>query len=169
MNRPDHVAPDARHWLVGLLVAAALMAGCGASSGGASAVAPQTAQPTVATDTAFAAWTERQGFGGSDGLKNVDKLTNWLGDHEYDATLFDVDEDAGDIAKLVTWLDTHQPTACWTDYHQAIRADLTKLAADYVTARAAIAANNAAPADVVATMETTSKAALAMPAPANCP
>ena len=99
----------------------------------------------------------------------MDKLTAWLGDHEVDATLFDLDEDAGDIAKLATWLDTHQPTACWTDYHAAVRADLTKLAADYVTARAAIAANSSAPADVVADMEATSKAALAMPAPSDCP
>jgi hypothetical protein len=149
------------------------LAGCGTSSGGSSPTAPPTSpptsQPTVAADTAFAAWTERQGFGGSSGLKSVDKLTGWLGDHEYDATLFDLDEDAGDIARLASWLDTHQPTACWADYHAAVRADLTKLAAAYVTTRAAVAAGNSAPADVVASMETTSKAALAMPAPPNCP
>ena len=69
----------------------------------------------------------------------------------------------------MTWLDTHQPTACWNDYHEAVRADLTKLAADYVTTRAAVAAGNSAPADVVTNMKTTSQAALALPAPANRP
>lgn len=169
MYRPRRNAFALRPWLAGILVAAALMAGCGTSSGGSSPAAPPTSQPTVATETAFADWTARQGFGGSSGLHNVDKLTAWLGDHETDATLFDLDGDAQDIANLVTWLDTHQPTACWNDYHEAVRADLTKLAAAYVTTRAAVAAGNPAPADVVANMETTSQAALAMPAPANCP
>lgn len=169
MNRPGRNAFARRPRLAGFLVAAVLMAGCGTSSGGSSTAPPTTSQPTVAAETAFADWTARQGFGGSSGLHNVDKLTAWLGDHEADVTLFDLDGDAQDIANLATWLDTHQPTACWSAYHEAVRADLTKLAAYYVTTRAAVAAGGPAPADVVANMETTSKAALGMPAPASCP
>jgi|GEM_PF-4315039 len=172
MIRTNGSSLATRPLLVGLLAAGVLIAGCsgtGSAPSTAPKSAPPTAQPTVATDTTFAAWTARQGFGGSDGLRSVDKLTNWLGDHELTATLFDLDSDATDIAHLLTWLDTHQPAACWKDYHEAVRADLAKLAADYVTTRAAVAAGNPAPDPVVAEMRTTSGAAFGMAAPANCP
>ena len=70
MNRLRLNAFAPRPELAGLLVAAAIMAGCGTNPGSSSTAAPPpTSQPTVATDTAFAAWTERQGFGGAQGSR----------------------------------------------------------------------------------------------------
>ena len=54
-----------------------LLAACGGSPASpAPSAATGTASPaaSVAGPTDFAAWTERQGFGGSSGLNNVAKL-----------------------------------------------------------------------------------------------
>lgn len=172
-----HPVLVARTLLTGSVLAA-LVAACGsaavASPTGNSAVAASptvaaTPEPTVFGPTAFADWTERQGFGGSDGLHNVSKLAAWLVDHAYDATPFDLASDSHDIDGLISWLDAHPATACWTAYHATVRASLETLAAGYVQARAARAAGRSVPIDLAASMRDVSQQAYALATPADCP
>jgi hypothetical protein len=169
-NRPAF--PVRRLW-PSLMVAAVLIGGCGAGSSASSAgalptaVAP-TAAPTLAGPTDFAAWIERQGFGGSSGLNNVNKLAGWLVNHATEVRVFDLDQDGGDVAKLLAWLDTHPATDCWADYHAAVRASLEAIAAGYATTRVAVEAGKPAPAEVIGPMYQEATKALGLPRPANC-
>lgn len=158
--------------LAGAFLALAV-AGCsGATSAPPTnppASAAPSAAPTDAGPVAFAAWTERQGFGGSSGLNNVKKLANWLAEHRFEARLFDVENDGQAVVRLVTWLDANEPTACWSDFHATMRASLQGIADGYATVRIAVAAGQTPAEDVVAEIATAAAAAYAMAAPPNCP
>jgi hypothetical protein len=155
----------------GLLALAA--AGCsqaGAPSPVPTAVAaPVTPAPTpTGGPAAYADWVTRQGFGGSSGLNEVKKVAKYLSDHVADATAFDLTDNQRDIRALEGWLDSHPATACWTAYHDAIRADLKKLDALYDTALAAVATGGVTVDTATAIADLASTAAQ-RPDPANCP
>jgi hypothetical protein len=159
-------------------VLAALVAACGggavASPTGNSAVAASptvasTPGPTVFGPTAFADWTERQGFGGSSGLHDVAKNAAWLTEHTFDATAFDIDSDTHKIHLLIDWLDAHPATTCWASYHAAVRASLTSLVARYVDVSAAIASGTSVPTAVATAIANEAQSTYAMPDPASCP
>jgi hypothetical protein len=149
-----------------------LLAACGGSpSSGAPSAATTTASPqaSVAGPTDFAAWTERQGFGGSSGLANVAKLVGWVRDHPGDGSTWDIDDEAADIAALTAWLDTHPATSCWAEYHAAVRASLVSFAAGYAAARVEVQAGRSVPETVTTAMTADAQKATSLPAPAGCP
>lgn len=149
------------------------LAGCaGAAVATPSPVAPTaapTAAPTLGGPVPFADWTARQGFGGSSGLSNVNKLAKWLTEHRYDVTGFDLDNDGGDVVALADWLDAHPPTDCWTDYHAAVRKSLQVIADGYAQSRLDLARIGSVDVDVANAMHDESERANALLAPANCP
>jgi hypothetical protein len=177
--------------VVMMLPAALLLVACAATSGGAaphgtagpSAAPPDatsgpatTAYPT-ATDAAapsaggpvdYALWVERQGFGGSSGLRQVLKGANWIRDHSFEATVFEVDDELGYATRLATWLDEHPPTACWTEYHAIVRATLDRVLDAYAAAHDARAAGEGIPLEVGETLVAEAQAAFDVPAPSGC-
>jgi hypothetical protein len=134
-----------------------------APSGGPSPTA------SVAGPTDFAAWTERQGFGGSSGLANVAKLVRWVRDHPGEESSWNIDEETADISRLAAWLDTHPATACWADYHAAVRASLDALAAGYATARVDVQAGGIVPPSLIDAMVAEATKSEGLRAPAGCP
>jgi hypothetical protein len=116
----------------------------------------------------YAAWVERQGFGGSSGLHQLLNDVKFLQANGYAATLFDVDDGAKLADHLATWLDRNPPTACWTDYHAAIRSDLGKIHDNFVLAHDNVAGGHSIPADVATKLVTEVQAAYEMAAPAAC-
>lgn len=152
-----------------LSIALAACAAAQAVPQGASPGSPSDPAPTTAGPTLFAAWTERQGFGGSSGLRNVAKLAHWIQNNPGEVTPADVASDTGDIASLTAWLDTHPATACWTAYHEAVRASLAALNTGYATAKVSIDAGRFIPSDVVTTMVAEADNAATMATPPNCP
>ena len=116
----------------------------------------------------YAAWVERQGFGGSSGLHQLLNDVKFLQANAYAATLFDVDDGAKLADHLATWLDQNPPTACWADYHAAIRSDLGKIQDDFVPAHDNVAGGHSIPADVATKLVTEAQAAYDMAAPAGC-
>jgi hypothetical protein len=116
----------------------------------------------------YAAWVDRQGFGGSSGLKEVAKETNWMRDHPTEVTAFDIQTTLRFVDHLATWLDENPATACWSEYHTTVRATLGRMHDAYTTAHDARAAGNLVPTDVVTSLVTDANAADAMPAPAGC-
>lgn len=156
----------------GLLVAL-LVAGCTAAAPAtpspAAATPAVTPIPTAAGPTAFADWIAREGFGGSSGLSNVNKLVIYLNEHSTSYGLYDIDADAADVASLLAWLDAHPATACWTAYHASVTASLQTLVADYAAVHTAVAAGGTPPIAVLVAMAAESAAAKALPAPPSCP
>ena len=116
----------------------------------------------------YAAWVERQGFGGSSGLHQLLNDVKFLQTNAYSAKLFDVDEGAKLADHLSTWLDQNPPTACWADYHAAIRSDLGKIHDDFVPVHDNVAGGHSIPADVATALVTEVQAAFDMAAPAGC-
>jgi hypothetical protein len=116
----------------------------------------------------YAAWVERQGFGGSSGIKEVAKETNWMRDHPAEVTAFDIQTTMRFVDHLATWLDGNPATACWTDYHATVRATLGRIHDAEIQARDARAAGNYVPTDVVTSLVRDANALDAMPAPAGC-
>ena len=116
----------------------------------------------------YAAWVERQGFGGSSGLKEVAKETNWMRDHPTEVTAFDIQTTLRVVDHLAAWLDENPATACWSDYHATVRATLGRMHEAYTAAHDARAAGNLVPTDIVTSLVTDANAADAMPAPAGC-
>jgi hypothetical protein len=116
----------------------------------------------------YAAWVERQGFGGSSGLHQLLNDVKFLQANAYSATLFDVDDGAKLADHLSTWLDQNPPTACWADYHAAIRSDLGKIHDDFVPVHDNVAGGHSIPADVATALVTEVQAAFDMAAPAGC-
>ena len=165
------------------LAAAALAAGIAVTVGGCTGTpsttptaAPMTAGPTPAPSEAgpfsFATWTERQGFGGSSGLNSVRTLARWLTEHRSEITTILLDTDVcarGDVAALIEWLDLHEPTACWADFHTAMRASLQKLMDDYQVVRVEVAAGETASERAVGALFEQSMVVYEMKPPANCP
>jgi hypothetical protein len=152
-------APSARPSATASLAASATTSGAPSASTNPSATGP----------TAYAAWIERQGFGGSSGLNNVVKLIRLVAERPGDETTFEIDDEATDIQSLVTWLDAHPPTACWADYHAAVRASLVKVLAAYAVGRTVVDGGAPFPADAARSMVEEADRVLGVPGPTNCP
>ena len=116
----------------------------------------------------YAAWVERQGFGGSSGLNEVAKETHWMQDHPTEVTAFDIQTTQRFIDHLATWLDQNPATACWTEYHATVRATLGRMHDAYITAHDARAAGSYVPNDVAAALVKDAEAAESMPPPPGC-
>jgi len=116
----------------------------------------------------YAAWVERQGFGGSSGLHQLLNDVTFLQANAYSATLFDVDDGAKLADHLAAWLDQNPPTACWADYHAAIRSDLGKIHDDFVPIHDNVAGGHSIPGDVATALVTEVQAAFDTAAPAGC-
>ncbi|HEY4190118.1 MAG TPA: hypothetical protein VGM28_06840 [Candidatus Limnocylindrales bacterium] len=159
-----------RRWLHKVVLATALLAGgCGNAAITPPAASPTAAPSVVAGPTSFADWTARQGFGGSSGLNDVDKNSEWIMNNPGQMTIGFVDQDTDEIQRLISWLDTHPATACWTAYHASVRDKLTTLATEYATLRVSLVAGKGAPDAISNAMAATSAGAVALAAPANCP
>jgi hypothetical protein len=156
-----------------MLVAAVVLAGCGGSVAASPTAVPTaagpTAVPTAAGPTRYAAWIEREGFGGQNGLRGFRKVGDWVAQHPTEETSFMLDSDAGDIRRIVQWLDAHPPTSCWADYHAATRRSLETIVAAYTQLRISVEASQPPPLDVVATIGAEGDTAFARPEPTNCP
>lgn len=168
MHRAWWVVSPVCRTSIALLAAALILAACGGTPSPSPSAAP-TAAPSVAGPSAFADWTARQGFGGSSGVRMVNTLTAWLVDNSSQITVANLDGDVADIGHLVEWLDAHPATACWADYHAAMRASLVLIEDGYATARTAVVAGKLAPLDALTAIHAESQKALDMPAPAHCP
>jgi hypothetical protein len=176
-TRPTRSTP-----LAAVLLAPLLLAACAATSG-AAAPASSTAPTAMATLPAppvkapsaspggpveYALWVERQGFGGSSGLRQVLKSANWVNDNASWATVSDVETEMSYAERLAGWLDKHPATACWTDYHATVRATLDRVLAGFAAARDARAAGQRVPLEVGATLVSEAQSAFDLPAPAGC-
>jgi len=190
--------PSRRGWLLILAAGAAALGACSGPPGGAGpsataataatqSLAAATPEPTASSKPSspaaeasasaaaasggpveYAAWVERQGFGGSSGLHQLLNDVKFLQANAYSATLFDVDDGAKLADHLSTWLDQNPPTACWADYHAAIRSDLGKIHDDFVPVHDNVAGGHSIPADVATALVTEVQAAFDMAAPAGC-
>lgn len=154
-----------------IVVLTMLVAACGGSpTSGAPSSATRTAPPqaSIAGPTDYAAWTERQGFGGSSGLTNVTKLVKWIRDHPGEETSWNIDDESADIANLTAWLDTHPATNCWAEYHAAVRASLASLTASYAAARVEVQAGRSVPDAVTTAMVAEAEKTTSLAPPAGC-
>jgi hypothetical protein len=168
----QHRSGSRSRLLVVVGLAATLIAGCGQSGAKPSAPPASTLTAVAATPSgpvAFAEWTARQGFGGSSGLANMNKLAKWLDAHRGDATPFDLTSDSHDIDGLIAWLDQHPASSCWADYHAAMRALLAKLQGPYATAIQARTDGAAVTIGTSLQIVAGAQAAVDLPAPAGCP
>jgi len=184
--------PSRGGWILIMTTTAVALAAC---AGGSSTPLPTTAPPVLATPTAtptpepsaaaveptdsasaapsggpvdYAAWVERQGFGGSSGLHQLLNEVQFVQRDAYSVNLFDLDTGARLADHLATWLDQNPPTACWADYHAAVRAALGKIHDVYAAAHDAVAGGHGVPADVATSLVTETQAAFNMPPPAGC-
>ena len=171
--------------LLGLLATATLVSACGSVGSPASAPpAPRSAAPSptsvavtvpsaaasvgTATEVSFADWIEVQGFGGSSGVREINKLIKLENESPSAATDYEITDQLATIGALTEWLDAHRPTTCWADYHATVRSGLATLAGGYATIRAAVSAGKAFPTDVSDSMVTVSARLLGMEQPAGC-
>lgn len=180
--------------LAAALFVPVLFAACAATSGAVAPAsrAPASTAPTPRATTAaatpkpvqpspvdaasaspggpvdYALWIERQGFGGSSGLRQVLKSANWVNDNGAFASVSDVGTEMGYAERLAGWLDNHPATACWAEYHAAVRATLDRVLAGFAAARDARAAGQRVPLEVGATLVSEAQAAFDLPAPAGC-
>jgi hypothetical protein len=138
-------------------------------SGGLSAASASEPDPTSAGPTPLAGWIEHQGFGGSSGINQVTKATAINAEDVQDVTLFYLDDDAGLVSALISWLDTHPATGCWADLHANTRELLKRIAVSYAKARPVVAAGDFFPSDVAETLQADGLALKALVAPADCP
>jgi hypothetical protein len=150
----------------GLTVMLAI-AGCAA---GTPTPTPAPPSPTPAGPTSFADWTARQGFGGSSGLGIIRDNLLFLVNRPSDQSVYGLEQDEADVAHLAAWLDLHPATACWTDYHTAVRDGLAKIADGYERlVRPDVELGRPTPASVSSGLMKLADDLLAMPAPAACP
>jgi hypothetical protein len=180
-----HALPTVRSRVTTIVLMSILAAGCGSAAPSVASVPPSSSTPvaslgvgassiaspapTAGGPTPFAAWIERQGFGGSSGLNNVVKLIHFVAERPGEETTFNIDDETSDIEGLVTWLDSHPATPCWADYHAAVRSSLTKVLAAYAIGRKAVETGLPFPADVAASMVAEADQVLAVAGPTDCP
>jgi len=184
--------PSRGGWILIMTTTAVALAAC---AGGSATPLPTTAPPVLATPTAtptpepsaaaaeptesasaapsggpvdYAAWVERQGFGGSSGLHQLLNEVQFVQRDAYSVNLFDLDTGARLADHLATWLDQNPPTACWAGYHAAVRAALGKIHDGYAAAHDAVAGGHSVPADVATSLVTETQAAFDIPPPAGC-
>lgn len=169
-SQPSTPAPRRAPLAIAAAISALLLAACAPAAGSASQTPPPAESPAAAGPTDFAAWTARQGFGGSSGLTEIHKYVAWVGDNPGEVTAGLVAVEAIPVVdSLAAWLDSHPATACWAEYRDAVRADLATIQDGYAAIRSAVAAGKAMPADTQARMEQAGRQALDRPAPADCP
>jgi hypothetical protein len=167
--------------LAGLLALAAVPSACSSvasppnatTEAGASVSSPiavPSTAPSIGTTTeaSFADWIEVQGFGGSSGLREINKLVKLENESPSAATEYEIRDQLATIGALRAWLDAHRPRACWADYHAAVRSGLATLASGYATIREAVSVGKPFPADVSESMVTVSAKLLAMEQPPGC-
>jgi hypothetical protein len=170
-----------------------VMAGCGDSAAGVgpassplptallapvSSAAPSTgptadpsalaSPPEAGGPAGYAAWVERQGFGGSSGLHQVVNEARWMRDHPSETTPFDIATGLRLVDHLAAWLERNPPTECWADYHATVRAALGRMHDGYTAGAAARATGETVPADVAAALVSDADAAYGLAAPAGC-
>ena len=179
-SRPSRVA-----CLVLVIVVPLLLVACTATTGaaepsavpmGAVPASPTPPRPAAAATAAaspggptdFALWIERQGFGGSSGLRQILKDAEWIRDNAFGATLFDVEDTTRHARLLATWLDEHPATRCWTEYHAAVRGRLGRLLDAYAAAHDARAAGKGISFAIGETLVAEAQSAFDLPAPAGC-
>jgi hypothetical protein len=174
-------------WASNLLVTLTLTAGLAACTGAPQAPPPTdvpappsgpavvepTASPTApATPDVgpadYAAWVEIQGFGGSSGLRQVLKEAQWIQDHPTEGSAFDIGEDMRLADDLAAWLDAHDATPCWAEYHATMRGMLDRIHDAFSAAHDARAAGKAVPLEVAAQVVSESEAAFNLAAPPAC-
>ena len=126
------------------------------------------ATPSPGGPAAYALWVERQGFGGSSGLRQVLKGAKWMRDNAFTATVFEVEDEMGYAKRLAGWLDEHPAAPCWTEYHATVRATLDRVLNAYAAARDARATGHGIPLEVGATLVAEAQFAFDLPAPAGC-
>jgi hypothetical protein len=169
-SRPSALTRRRTPLAMAVAIAALLLAACAPAAGSASQMPTAPASPSTAGPTDFAAWTARQGFGGSSGLNEVHKYVAWVGDNPGEVTAGLVDVEATPVVdSLAAWLDAHPATACWAAYRDAVRANLATIQDGYAAIRSAVAAGKAMPVDIQARMEQAGREALDRPEPAGCP
>jgi hypothetical protein len=134
-----------------------------------TAATPAAASPDAATSAVdYAAWVERQGFGGSSGLHQVLNEVHWMQTRGHEVRPFDVDQTIRLVDHLGTWLDEHPATACWATDHDTIRSALGRIHDALVAVRTARATGDDVPVEVAAAMVSDAEAAYALEAPAGC-
>ena len=161
-TRPSH-----SRLVLACLSAGILLAACSAAAA-PSAAPPASPTPSTAGPASFAEWTARQGFGGSSGVGIVRDNLLFVVGHPSDMTPYTVDEDKGDVTHLLDWLDLHPATACWSEYHAAMRDGLAKLAADYDEMHTYVDAGNSVPNVFAREMKGLADDLVGMPPP-DCP
>jgi hypothetical protein len=150
---------------------AVLAAGCAAAAATPTPPTPTPAapSPSSAGPTSFAEWTARQGFGGSSGLGIIRDNLLFVVGHRSQMTSYDVDSDKADVTNLAGWLDLHPATACWADYHQAVRDGLARLADGYEQMRPDVEIGHPVPDKTATDLKALADSLVAMPQPAGCP
>jgi hypothetical protein len=162
-------SPRSRRLPFAFALASILVAGCASAAAPSSSPAPTTAPSAAAGPASFADWTTRQGFGGASGVRLMNENVLFIVNHPSEMTTFFIDEDEGDIAALIGWLDEHPATACWAEYHATVRTGLADLNDAYEKLRPVVEAGSSVPPDVATAMAAQTKALLDLAAPAGCP
>jgi hypothetical protein len=181
MHRNAALRPNVSRWLLIAAMSAALAA-CSASAAAAPSARPTTnptpspTSPAAATTAPatplpsgpvdYAEWVARQGFGGSSGLRQLVNDVTWIQSNPTQATLFDIDDGLKRADRLRTWLDDHEPTACWADYHVTVRAALGRIVDGLTAVHDAKAAGKLVPSEIAAQLVTETQAAWQLAAPA---
>lgn len=119
--------------------------------------------------TTWAAWVERQGFGGGSGLREIVKGSAWLHENGSRAAAYDVTFWGQLATSLGRWLDTHPATECWADYHAAIRSVLSRMEPEFASLQQIADASRPLPAEATAALASLGADAAAALAPEDCP
>jgi hypothetical protein len=102
-------------------------------------------------------------------LSEIDKGAHWLdenvGASDFGSWLFWWNGVAQDLA---TWVDAHEPSACWADYHAQVREGLHGTMADLAALQAAFDAKQSSLATETGAFVKHADALLALPLPAGC-
>ena len=180
MHRNAALRPNVSRWML-IVAMSAAVAACSASAAAPSTRPTTNASPSPTPRTAatsapasplpsgpvdYAEWVARQGFGGSSGLRQLLNDVNWIQSHPTQATLFDVDDGMKRADRLRKWLDEHDPTACWADYHVTVRAALGRIVDGLTAVHDARAAGQPVPGDIATSLVTETQAAWELAAPA---
>jgi hypothetical protein len=165
-----------------VLCLGALVAACGgaaATTPNAPSLAPAAAastgpsaapDATMAGPTTFAAWNERQGFGGGAGVLEIQKGAHWLQENPVapDRAQW-ADWWSATVDALALWLDVHPATPCWATFHDTARQALTRIQGDFVLIRAAVSKDQLVPQDAAGDMITAADSLGALQPGSSCP
>jgi hypothetical protein len=154
-----------------------VLVGCGGTTTSSAPTSPAgVASPSPGATgaetfgpTPYSLWVNRQGFGGTSGVRQIAKGSEYLQEHT-------AAEAAGDLmlwaalpGDLGEWLDQHPPTPCWATYHAAMREALRKVDVDFHEVVVLASAGSSVPTDLTARLAADVAGAEALQAPTNCP